>query len=64
LVVLHFTAETVGGELSTSQETTDVQYFSREEIERLEMSDFNRQRVGDAFAAQSSTFVREDFDLL
>ncbi|MGD2178986.1 MAG: NUDIX domain-containing protein [Anaerolineae bacterium] len=62
LVVLHFAAETIGGELSTGQETTDVQYFSREEIERLDMSEFNRQRVEDAFAAQLTPFLREDFD--
>jgi len=63
LVVLHFAAELVEGELRASLETPAVQYFSREEIERLDMSDFNRQRVDDAFAAEPITLVREDFDL-
>jgi hypothetical protein len=63
LIVLHFAAQPVGGELTTSRETTDVQYFSRGEVERLDMGDFNRQRVDDAFAAQPMTLVREDFDL-
>jgi ADP-ribose pyrophosphatase YjhB (NUDIX family) len=64
LVVLHFDAEPVGGEPSSSPETTAVQYFSREEIGRLDMSDFNRQRADDAFADRPITFVREDYDLL
>jgi ADP-ribose pyrophosphatase YjhB (NUDIX family) len=63
LVVLHFAAEPVGGELRTSSETSEVRYISRREIERLDMSDFNRQRVADAFATGSITFIREDFDL-
>ncbi len=64
LVVLHFAAEFVRGSLQTSEETTEVGYFTREEIERMEMSAFNRQRVDDGFAAQTATFVREDFSLL
>jgi ADP-ribose pyrophosphatase YjhB (NUDIX family) len=63
LVVLHFAAERVGGGLRTSQETTAVQFFSRGEIARLDISDLDRQRVGDAFATQQMTCVRGDFDL-
>jgi ADP-ribose pyrophosphatase YjhB (NUDIX family) len=64
LVVLHFAAEPIGGHLRVSDETTDVGYFSREEIEQMEMSGFNRQRVNDGFAAQTATIVRDDFSLL
>ena len=63
LVVLHFAAEPVGGELSTSAETTEAAYFSRATIEELDMNDFDRQRVNDGFAGQSTAFVREDFFL-
>ncbi|MGD2179310.1 MAG: NUDIX domain-containing protein [Anaerolineae bacterium] len=63
LVVLHFAASPIGGELSTSPETSEVRYVPREEIERLDMSGFNRQRVDDAFADWPMTFIREDFDL-
>lgn len=63
LVVLHFAAHPVGGELRASHETTEVEYFSREEVAGLEMSNFDRQRVDDAFAVQPITLVREDFDL-
>jgi ADP-ribose pyrophosphatase YjhB (NUDIX family) len=64
LVVLHFAARSIAGEPSTSPETSEVRYVSREEIEHLDMSDFNRQRVDDAFAAHPITFVREDYALL
>jgi ADP-ribose pyrophosphatase YjhB (NUDIX family) len=63
LVVFHFAASPVGGVLSAGQETTAVQYFSREEITLLDVSDLDRQRVDDAFATQPITFVREDYAL-
>jgi len=63
LVVLHFAARSMAGELSASPETREVRYVAREEIEHLDMSDFNHQRVDDAFAAQPTTFIREDYAL-
>ena len=63
LVVLHFAAEAVGGELTTGAETTEAAYFSRAAIEELDMNDLDRQRVYDGFASQSTVFVREDFCL-
>jgi len=63
LVVLHFAAEPVGGTLCTSEETTEVGYFSRADIERMDMGGFDRQRIDDAFAAQAAAFVRDDFTL-
>jgi ADP-ribose pyrophosphatase YjhB (NUDIX family) len=64
LVVLHFAADAVGGELRASEETIEVGYFSREQIGHMEMSCFNRQRVDDGFAGRMATFVRDDFSLL
>jgi 8-oxo-dGTP pyrophosphatase MutT (NUDIX family) len=64
LVVLHFAAAPIEGELSVSPETSEVRYVSCEEIAHLDMSDFNRQRVEDAFADLPITRVREDYDLL
>jgi ADP-ribose pyrophosphatase YjhB (NUDIX family) len=64
LVVLHFAAEPVRGDLRVSEETIGVGYFSSKEIEQMEMSGFNRQRVDDGFVVQTATFVREDFSLL
>lgn len=64
LVVLHFAAEAVGGELRACEETTEAGYFGGEEIEQMEMSGFNRQRVADGFAVRTATPVREDFSPL
>ena len=63
LVVLHFAAQPVGETLRTSEETTEVGYFSRADIERMDMGGFDRQRIDDAFAAQAAAFVRDDFTL-
>lgn len=58
LVVLHFAAEPIPGELAPGVETTEVGYFTGPEIELLEMGSFDRQRVNDGFAAQDQPFIR------
>lgn len=58
LVVLHFAAETTGGELAVGDETTEVGYFSRADVEHMDVGDFDRQRIADGFAASADTFVR------
>jgi ADP-ribose pyrophosphatase YjhB (NUDIX family) len=63
LVILHFAAKPVGGILSTSDETTEVGYFSRADIERMDVGGLDRQRIDDAWAAQAPAFVRDDFNL-
>ncbi len=63
LVMLCFAAEPVGGTLRTSEETTEVGYFSRADVENMDMSGFNRQRIDDALADQEIAFVRNDYDL-
>ena len=59
LVVLHFEAERVDGELVPSDETTEVGFFSHEDAISLPMSAFDRLRVEDAFADQRSTIIRD-----
>ena len=61
IVALYFAAEPIGGELRPSSETTEVGYFSPDEIGRLEMGKFDRQRVADAFARQEAAFVRDSW---
>ena len=63
LVVLHFAAEPVGGDLSTSEETTEVGYFSRVDTEHMDVGDFDRQRIADAFADREAAFVRDDIPI-
>jgi ADP-ribose pyrophosphatase YjhB (NUDIX family) len=61
LVVLHFEAEPVGGTLQAGDETTEVGYFTRQEVDQLPMSDLGRRRAVDGFARQAGAVVCDDF---
>jgi hypothetical protein len=63
LVILHFAAERIGGEFQTSEETTDVAYFTREEIEQMELSGLTRRRIEDSFSDSVEALVRDDYEL-
>jgi ADP-ribose pyrophosphatase YjhB (NUDIX family) len=58
IIVLHFEAEIVGGELSLSDETTDFGYFTFEEIDGLDMLGRHKERILDTLANQKEAFVR------
>jgi ADP-ribose pyrophosphatase YjhB (NUDIX family) len=58
MVVLSFEAEILAGELSLSDETTDVNYFSLIEMQDLPMHGQHKERVIDAFLNQKEAFVR------
>jgi 8-oxo-dGTP pyrophosphatase MutT (NUDIX family) len=58
IVALHFEAEVTGGELGLSDETTDVGYFTLEEMEGLEMFARHKERIIDTFARQKEAFIR------
>jgi ADP-ribose pyrophosphatase YjhB (NUDIX family) len=60
LVILHFAAKRIGGTLSISDETTEVGYFSRADIDHMNISEFRRQRIEDAFADEPTTFIRDE----
>jgi ADP-ribose pyrophosphatase YjhB (NUDIX family) len=60
IVALFFAAAPVGGALRPSDETTDVGYFSQAEAGQLDIHEFDRQRIADAFAGQDAAFVRDD----
>jgi ADP-ribose pyrophosphatase YjhB (NUDIX family) len=61
IVVLHFEAEAVGGELKAGDETTEAGYFSRSEAEALAMNELDRQRVAGGFAGRATAIVCDDF---
>lgn len=63
LVVLHFEAEIMSGELSQSDESTELRFYTAEEMANLDMGLLDRFRVADAFENQESTIVRNEFDL-
>lgn len=58
IVVLHFEAEVIGGELGLSNETTDFGYFTLEEVEKLDMLGRHKERILDTLANQTAAFVR------
>ena len=58
IVALHFEAEIIGGELGLSNETTEVGYFTMNEIETLEMFGRHKVRIMDALANQQEAFIR------
>ena len=59
LVVLHFAANIIGGNITPSDETTDVGYFSLAEIAKMNIDDFDRQRIADGFDFHGQSFVRD-----
>jgi len=58
LVALSFEAERVGGELTTSDETTEFGYFSLPEIYELDMLQIHIERIEDAYKVQPQAFMR------
>ena len=57
-VVLNFEAVPIGGELGLSDETTEVGYFSLEELKFMSMPEHQVDRIDDAFAGTEAAFVR------
>jgi len=49
--------------LSVSEETTDVDFFSRAEIEDMNIGNFDRQRIADGFASQEAAYIRDIIDM-
>lgn len=58
VIALNFEARVVGGGLRTSSETISTRYFSKEEVEKLDILDIHRQRISDVFDYQESPFLR------
>lgn len=63
LVVFHFDAELVSGELKPSEETIEFGFFSLSEINVLDMSGLDRKRVLDGFARLQNAIINDDFDI-
>ena len=55
---LVFEALWIGGDLSNTDEATEVGYFSREEMTSMDVIEPIYERVDDAFAAQDAAVVR------
>ncbi len=57
-LTMSFEAEPTGGELCLSDETTEVGYFSREQMNSMDVMEPIYQRVDDALASLEAAFVR------
>lgn len=58
LVAMSFEAEIIGGEPALSEETTEIGFFTPQEIEAMDLVEHHRQRIADAIANQVAAFVR------
>jgi 8-oxo-dGTP pyrophosphatase MutT (NUDIX family) len=58
MVAFCFEAEILSGELGTSDEVSELGYFSFAEIERLNLMANHRQRILDAFEDRREAFIR------
>ena len=58
LIALSFEAEVIGGELQLSDETTEVGYFTLDEIAVMDLLPHHRERIADALVGQVATFVK------
>ena len=57
-VSLTFVAVPVGGERGLSDETTDVGYFSVEDMKAMDVWEHHRLRIDDALAGVDAAFFR------
>jgi len=61
LVILHFEAEIVDGELQASDEATEFGYFGLNEISGLDMNELDRRRAIDGFQRITEPVICDDF---
>ena len=57
-VDLLFEAQVIEGEPRITEETTDIGYFSKEEMGSLEVLELMKQRISDAFECRTAAFLR------
>jgi 8-oxo-dGTP pyrophosphatase MutT (NUDIX family) len=58
IVALHFEVEIIDGQLALSEETTDFDYFTLDEIEGLEMFGRHRERVLDTLERHGAALIK------
>lgn len=58
IVALHFEAEITGGELGLSDETSEFGYFSRDEVESMELLSRHKERVTDTLEKHTEALIK------
>ncbi|MEA2008173.1 MAG: NUDIX domain-containing protein [Chloroflexota bacterium] len=57
-IALNFDVEVVGGELTTSAETSEIAYFSIKELDEVDLMNRHRIRIADALENKAAPFIR------
>lgn len=58
VISFHFEVKVIGGELGLSNETTEVGYYSLEEIKTMDVMEHHLQRIMDGLSRIQDTIVR------
>lgn len=58
IVAFHFEVEVTGGDIALDDETLELAYFSREELQDLDLMEHHRVRIDDSFAGRHAAFIR------
>lgn len=58
VLALHFEAQVTGGELGLSSETTQVGFFTLQEMEGMDVMENHRERIHDTFARLPEARIR------
>lgn len=58
IVALSFEVGAIGGTLGLSAETTDAAFFTRPEVQAMDLIGQHRERVEDAMAGRTEAFIR------
>jgi 8-oxo-dGTP pyrophosphatase MutT (NUDIX family) len=58
IVALNFEVRLLGGAMALSNETTDIGFFTLQEIEDMKLLGNHKQRIQDAIEMQDAAFIR------
>jgi ADP-ribose pyrophosphatase YjhB (NUDIX family) len=58
VISFHFEVKVIGGELGLSDETTEVGYYSLDEIKTMDVMEHHLQRIMDGLARQQDPIIR------
>lgn len=58
VISFHFEAAVIGGSLGLSDETTDVGFFSADEIKAMDVMEHHLQRIEDGLQGKKETIIR------
>ena len=57
-ISMFFEVSLVGGELIVTEETTEVGYFTREEMKSMDLMEDQPERIGRAFEGGEAAYIR------